>query len=178
MAKSDKLSICITGPECTGKTSMSAMLAEYYQCHWLPEHARAYLNDLNRPYKIDDLELIAMNHQVEMFAYLDQSESPFIFDTDHLTTLIWAQDKFGSCPQSIENLYKASKMSLYLLCYPDLEWHDDPQRENPNDRMRIFDLYRERLNRDDKKYLIIKGFEGQRVQNAIDAIKEYLESIT
>ena len=168
-----KLSICLTGPECTGKTSMCAMLAEYFQCQWLPEHARAYIETLGRPYTKDDLEKIAMNHQVEMFAYLENGDNPFIFDTDHLTTLIWANEKYGTCPESIENLYVASKMTVYLLCYPDLEWKEDPQRENPSDRMRLFELYKARLEKDGKKFVVIKGKEGQRVQNAIDALEEY-----
>lgn len=174
MESTKKLTICITGPECTGKTSLCAMLAEYYQCHWLPEHARAYLDDLGRPYVVEDLEQIAMNHQVEMFAYLDQSESPFIFDTDHLTTLIWAEDKYGVSPQSILNLYRSTKMTLYLLCYPDIDWQPDPQRENPKDRMRLFNIYKEKLEADAKTYVVVHGQEGKRVQNAIDAIQSYL----
>ncbi|MEO6849616.1 MAG: AAA family ATPase, partial [Mucilaginibacter sp.] len=39
---SDILKIAIVGPESTGKSTMSAFLAEHYHTVWVPEFARGY----------------------------------------------------------------------------------------------------------------------------------------
>ena len=50
----------------------------------------------------------------------------------------------------------------YLLCYPDVPWKEDPLRENPHDRKRIFDLYLTELK--DKPLTIISGNKTERIK--------------
>ena len=47
--------IVIIGPESTGKSTLSAALAEALDTVWVPEYARAYLEGLGRPYEEADL---------------------------------------------------------------------------------------------------------------------------
>ncbi|RLD81558.1 MAG: ATPase, partial [Bacteroidetes bacterium] len=51
--------IIITGPESTGKSTLSKQLANYYQTIYLPEYARTYIENLNRHYNYNDLVKIA-----------------------------------------------------------------------------------------------------------------------
>lgn len=34
--------VCVTGPECTGKTTLARALAEWAGVAWVPEASRAY----------------------------------------------------------------------------------------------------------------------------------------
>ena len=51
--------VVIIGPESTGKSTLSEQLAQHYQTRWVPEYAREYLTNLNRPYNYEDLLIIA-----------------------------------------------------------------------------------------------------------------------
>ena len=51
--------ITITGPESSGKTTLARQLAEAFDTLWVPEYAREYIDQLNRPYRESDLLEIA-----------------------------------------------------------------------------------------------------------------------
>ena len=60
-----KKKIAIIGPESTGKSTLSAKLATYYDTEWVHEYAREYLNSINRSYNYDDLKFIAQGQLQE-----------------------------------------------------------------------------------------------------------------
>ena len=66
---SDCIRIVIYGPESTGKTTLAKSLAENYRTNWVPEFARAYLQnkwDSTREVcNLEDLILIAKG-QIEV----------------------------------------------------------------------------------------------------------------
>jgi nicotinamide riboside kinase len=51
--------ITIVGPESSGKTTLTRELASAIGCSWVPEHARVFLETLNRPYSLADLHELA-----------------------------------------------------------------------------------------------------------------------
>lgn len=51
--------IAITGPESTGKSLLAEQLARYYNTVYVPEYAREYIDNLNKPYNFDDILKIA-----------------------------------------------------------------------------------------------------------------------
>ncbi|MGI8950056.1 MAG: AAA family ATPase [Chitinophagaceae bacterium] len=51
--------IVIIGPESTGKSTLSAQLAEYFNTIWCPEYAREYLTKHGKEYSYDNLLTIA-----------------------------------------------------------------------------------------------------------------------
>ncbi|MBC8265503.1 MAG: hypothetical protein H8E84_00895 [Flavobacteriales bacterium] len=53
---------------------------------------------------------------------------------------------------------------IYLLCKPDIPWEAHPQRENPNDRVELFEIYKQELENLGHTYFVVKGDE--RVQEA------------
>lgn len=54
------LVITIVGPESSGKTTLAEQLAGALGSRWVPEYARVYLENLDRPYVFEDLREIAM----------------------------------------------------------------------------------------------------------------------
>jgi nicotinamide riboside kinase len=53
------LTVCLNGPECTGKTTLAERLAVLFDAPWVPEFAREYALLVARPLTFDDVEPIA-----------------------------------------------------------------------------------------------------------------------
>ena len=51
--------IALIGPESTGKTALCRALSTHYNCPWLEEYARTYVEQLQREYTYADVEQIA-----------------------------------------------------------------------------------------------------------------------
>ena len=154
--KSIKLTnkIIITGPECTGKTSLSKKLSKSLSLEFSEEYARTYIANLNRPYNFDDLLIIAKNQ-----FYLEEKQT--LLDTDLITLKIWSNFKYKKCDKWIIDKINQQKKEkrLYLLCKPDIPWVFDPQRENPLDRKLIFELFKSELDLLGHEYYVIEGTE-------------------
>ena len=49
------LKIVVTGPESTGKSTLSEQLAKHYHTIFIPEYDRTYVENLKRPYTYEDV---------------------------------------------------------------------------------------------------------------------------
>jgi NadR type nicotinamide-nucleotide adenylyltransferase len=168
---SKQIRIVITGPESTGKTTLAMQLAELYNGRYIPEFAREYVEKLPHHYTFDDVEAIA-NTQLDQYQSTKSgSEQMFFFDTWLIITKVWFNWVFGRTPEWLENKIHECPIDLFLLCLPDLPWEADAVRENGGEnRLKLFDQYRNELNLYGFKYVEIGGSGEVRLQSAIDAI--------
>lgn len=143
----------IIGPESTGKSTLARYLAKRYNGICVPEYAREYIEKLNRPYTMEDVEAIA-RHQIEQLQEI--KDGLYFFDTELIITKVWFEHKYGSCPPWLEQAIQDYPMDVYLLTYPDIEWKPDPVRENPDIRLELFDRYESEIQKLDIPYYIIK----------------------
>lgn len=152
------LKIIVTGPESSGKTTLCKALSEHYNLPFTKEFAREYLTDLGKNYLQEDLLEIAKG-QLENEQLINNNQQISLHDTDLITLKIWSDYKYGNCTNWILEQIKKQKVEnrFYLLCNPDIPWVNDPQRENPNDREALFELYKEELENLGHKYFIVKG---------------------
>ena len=166
--------LVLTGPECSGKSSLAAQLHAHLDWPLLPELARAYLDDRHAQSGIyryrpsDLLNLASMQRQAEA---LKCNKDDAILDTDLLTLIVWWQEKFGPVPRQLSSQWQCQATRRYLLCKPDIPWQPDPQRENPSDRDRLYALYEAELSNRGCKYSICEGNEQARLAQALTAIK-------
>lgn len=166
--------VVVIGPESTGKSTLSQDLANYFVCHWVPEYARTYIEQLGKPYNYDDLLEIAKG-QVE----LEEEESKkakdlLICDTDLHVIKVWSQHKFGKVHPWIEQQISERKYDLYLLTDIDIPWENDPQREHPEPEKReyFFEIYRNGVINSGIPYMIISGSFEERLNKSIEFIEE------
>lgn len=169
--------IAITGPESTGKSVLSEELAGFFRTEYVPEYAREYLMQLNKPYKKDDLLLIAKG-QIALEKKLESLTDDWLFcDTDLLVIKIWSIHKYNQCDPWILEMILKNCYDLFLICDIDMPWKFDPLRENPDDRKYFMDWFIRELEDYDFPYHIVKGQGQQRTENAIQLLQTYFQDI-
>jgi len=170
--------VSITGPESTGKSAIAEKLAFHYKTSWVPEVARSYLSVLGRPYKFEDIAIIAK----QQLALEDKTATlarHFLFcDTDLIVTKLWSEYKYDKCDPWIAEMVKSHHYDLYLLCNIDLPWEEDPLREHPYQRKELFALYHEELKNLNVNFKIISGIGEERLKNAISAVEETFRELS
>jgi len=169
------LKIAIIGPESTGKSEMSAYLAEHFNCLWVPEYAREYCANLDRDCTIED-ELNMFHGQIALEKKKSEEalhqNHPFLFcDTTIITVKVWCEHVFGYCPAEVEQEYQTRNYDFYLLMKDDLPWQDDPLRNFPDKRDYFMNWYAKLMEEKSTNYAIIEGIGDIRFQNAVDIIK-------
>ena len=168
------IKIIITGPESTGKTTLSKQLSTYYNTIHIPEFAREYIENLDRRYTFEDVVIIAKKQIISLQKTDDTDIKDYMFfDTGLIITKIWFREVFNKVPDFVEEAIKTTNIDLYLLCYPDIEWIPDNVRENGGKkRLELFNQYKKELDNYKFNYFIIKGDDKSRFLSA----KKYLSS--
>ncbi|MCB0516329.1 MAG: ATP-binding protein [Chitinophagales bacterium] len=167
--------MCITGAESSGKTTLTQQLAAYFDTLWVAEYARFYLEKKKDIYRQNELWYIDQQqnywHSISLISAQKSGKKIVFWDTDSLVIKIWSEDKYASVDARIVRHFLEAKVDLYLLCKPDIAWTADPLRENPYDRMRLFELYEQNLRQYHKKYALVEGLHNARLQAAISAVE-------
>ena len=162
--------IIVTGPESSGKSTLCKALSAHFKIPYSEEFARGFLDELGRNYKKDDLLKIAKGQ-------LNSEENTQLLDTDLITIKIWSEYKYGSCDKWILAQIEKQKSEnrFYLLCKPDIPWEGDPQRENPNDRVELFEIHKKELDNLGHNYFILEG--KNRIENSIAKISQLITKV-
>lgn len=169
------LKIALVGPESTGKSELSHELARHYNMPWVPEFARSYVEKLDRPYRMEDVEYIA-RHQIKQECELrDNKVLPMVFlDTDLIITKVWMEYCYHQVPEYVNLHLKNCPVDFYLICFPDLPWEDDPVREHKDDREMFFEWYKKEIEHLNRPYVIVRGEGDNRTQNALLGLNDWL----
>ncbi len=168
--------IAITGPESTGKSDLARKLAAHYKTVFVPEFARSYIEQLNRPYNEDDILLIAKKQLQTEKEAIAKADHYLFCDTELIVTRIWSLHRYGRCNPWIDQQIQKNSYDLFLLCNIDLPWEYDPQREHPDMRQYFMDWYIRELEAFGFPYHIVSGQGQNRVSSAIKAIDQYFSS--
>jgi NadR type nicotinamide-nucleotide adenylyltransferase len=168
--------IAIVGPESTGKSTISPMLAEHYDTVWVPEYAREYCEKLTAPCTWED-EINMFRGQLELEKkLLPKANKILICDTTFITVKIWSDQMFGKAPQEVLDELTKHTYDFYLLMNIDLPWENDPLRDFPHLREHFMEVWHQELQALDAKYEVISGTNAQRFRNAVKAIDHFLKS--
>lgn len=162
--------VVLIGSECTGKTTLAADLARHYDASWVPEYVRGYAEAKRGPLDASDVEPIARGQIAAQGAALERARNLLLLDTDLLSTVVYAEHYYGSCPEWISALALARRADLYLLCDIDISWTPDPQRDRPDDREAMQALFRGALIARGFRFVEIRGDRRERFLAARQAI--------
>ena len=162
--------ICLHGPESTGKSTMAPRLARHFDTMFVAEFGRTYCERYGTDLTMADLVMIGHAHDLKTRAAVASGARPVILDTDPLMTAVWADMLFGRRDPWFEAFDNTA--DLYLLFDIDLPWVDDGTRMFGSEaqRRRFFDLSRHELERRGVRWALVSGTGSQRYLNALEAI--------
>lgn len=157
-----------TGPESSGKTTLSKLASAQLKLPINVEYARIFLNEISSK-SITQKALLKILYAQEANCKELQSLSPnVICDTDAIVIKLWNDTKFGVNNPDIERVISSYdiKKRVYLVCYPDIPWEADLMREHPKleDRVQLFNKQIDILKGLNANYHIIKGKDDRLAQ--------------
>ena len=179
--------VVVTGSESTGKTTLARQLAEALGTSWVPEYARTYAEQVQRPLTDADVVPIARGqaaaedaaiadwratwaqHPLARISVADAP--PLVLDTDLVSTTVYAEHYYGACPPAVLQEARERLAPLYLLCLPDLPWHPDGVRDQPAARRQLHDAFVARLREFGARVLPVEGSGATRLQVALAAVR-------
>ena len=158
--------VCLTGPESTGKSELAERLQRELGWSVVDEYAREYALRVGRDLTADDVEPIARGE----IANLERAAPPVIFDTDLISTVVYARYYYGACPEWIVEEARRRRADLYLLMDTDVPFRADAVRDASAEREDLFDAFRRALDEFEVRWVIISGSPEERVVRALEAI--------
>lgn len=163
--------ICLHGPESTGKSTLSDPLARHFGTIWVPEYGRVYCELNGYDLDADDLITIARTQSAMIRTALPWCERRLIVDTDALTTAAWSHMILGDAPAALFD--GMPKIDLYLLTDIDVPWEDDGTRyfPDPEDRRRFMRVCEQVLEEAGATWVRLSGSEEARLERAVAAIE-------
>ena len=168
--------IVVTGPESSGKTTLSSSLAKLLEMPLVEEYAREYLSELDSEYTFDDVIKMAKVQLKNEKAAIEKYNGRCILDTDLSVYKVWIEEKYKTTVPWIEEALREQTDKIYLLCDTGLEWEQDPLREHPQteDRERLFKIYKSVLEQIGVKYHIVCGVGEKKTKNALEFIEKLI----
>jgi len=164
--------ICLHGPESTGKSTLAPRLARHFETLYVPEYGRTYCEQYGLSLRMEDLVTIGRTHAALTQALKRECNRRLFLDTDPLMTAAWADMLFGHRDPWFDRFEDTA--DLYLLLDIDVPWEDDGTRffGDGDRRRRFFDLSLAELERRRLRYRVIDGPFEQRFDRALAAIAE------
>jgi NadR type nicotinamide-nucleotide adenylyltransferase len=163
--------ICLHGPESTGKSMLAPRLARSLGGAVVDEYGRTFAEANGLDFTMADLVGIAVTHDNIRRAMAAGGIDPLILDTDPLMTAVWADMLFGERDPWFDAWQGTA--DLYLLLDIDLPWVEDGTRMFGSvvDRQRFFDLSKAELERRGAHWALVGGQGDARFANALAAVE-------
>lgn len=172
--------VVIIGPESTGKSSLTKLLAQHYNTEYCDEFAREYLHTNGTKYSVDDLLIIAKGQltlEDQITQKLENTSSLLFIDTDMYVMKVWSEYVFGECNFFILDSIVNRDYDLYLLCDIDLPWVKDELREYPDEKPRkeLFNMYKDILINQHVPWKLISGNYEERLAKSIETVNALID---
>ena len=178
------ISICVVGPESTGKSTLVKTLTKEYD--WLydnvgyvPEYGRIYSDHKEGDWNFLDFDAINTGQRSMIRSAQKQNILTFV-DTEAYTTYLFGKLYLDNPGPELENLVDVASIiqdfDHYLLLKPNVKWVQDGQRilEKQEEREKFFNDMKDFLDENGFPYTIIdtQDWEHRRyvAMNIVDKV--------
>lgn len=158
--------VCLYGPESTGKSTLAKRLAAHYRTEFVPEVAREIVQS-NR-FTVEDIVRIARTQTDRVFEKLKTARRVLFCDTDVITTAIYSEVYLHTIPAELAELERRVRYDQYFLFDVDVPWVADGLRDLQDERVEMFERFKEELERRKLSYIRISGNYEEREKRVID----------
>jgi nicotinamide riboside kinase len=169
--------VCVTGPECTGKTTLASALAAHFGAECVSEAARLYASRVSRPLLASDVVPIGHEHVDLADTATERARRGggglVVLDTDLVSTIVYARDYYGAAPRRVVRAERERRADLYLLCDVDVPWVADGVRDRPTGRDAMFQEFRRALARRRARVVVVRGPWAGRWDIAREAVSRW-----
>ncbi len=157
----------LTGPECTGKTTLAKRLAQDFKTIWNPEFVRTYLDKrfkYTQNYKIYHYELsnIVSGQVISEYHLAKQASKLLVCDTNILSNLVYIKYYFKILPTWLAELFSSNNRGFYILLSPTIPFEKDPQREDEQNREILFKIFKKTLETYKLPFIVIHDSEKEK----------------
>lgn len=135
--------VAIVGTESCGKTTLSKILAQYYNTTYVEEYGRQYVLDHLGSHEellqSDDYLQIAMRHKQNAHLAAMEANRILIVDTEATVTQFYCKKYTGKTHPVITSLMAAQQYDYWLFLSPTVLWVPDGLRNTSDQNARYHD---------------------------------------
>jgi len=160
--------VCLYGPESTGKSTMAAILAERFGTAYVPEVARALIDE--RGLSAELMPTILEEHAKAIEEALPRARRLLFVDSDCVTTVYYAKLLLGLDLDVPGRVLEANAFDLYLFFDVDVPYVEDPQRFSRERREAHRDEMLAELSKRGIEPIIVRGNWEEREEACVRAV--------
>ena len=165
------IKVALTGSESTGKTALARHLGAHFGAPVSEEFVRGYAATRGR-LGFADHGPIAHGQIASEQEAIARAKDLVILDTDLVSTVVYCEHYFGTCPEWIIEAARSRAADMYLLLAPDVPWIPDGVRDRGNRRAEMHALFAGKLSEFGVQFVEIRGDWTSRVAAAVAAVEK------
>lgn len=171
----------IIGPESSGKTVLSELLAKHFNTVWVPEYGRELYEQKNGALEINDFKTIAIEQIKRENELCKVANKVLICDTENIVTATFLNMFFKEHPIHVKNFFenKLNQTTInyykYFLLDPSVPAIQDGTRSFLKERKNHFDILKSELIKRNLPFAVLEGDYEHRFQQAVNEINLCLE---
>jgi NadR type nicotinamide-nucleotide adenylyltransferase len=166
--------VCLLGPEATGKSTLARQLAELYRTLAVGEYARVLRSMRDGELRPVDFQVAAHAQVAAQDALTRQANRVLICDTDLVSLWLWAERRFGCCPDWIGQQARQRLADLYLVTATDIPLAGDAPFDDAQRRQTFLERCQEVLRAAGARFIVLHGSWTDRLEAAEQAVGELL----
>ncbi|MEO6758790.1 MAG: AAA family ATPase [Saprospiraceae bacterium] len=163
--------IALLGPESSGKSYLTELLANHFNTVFVEEYGRTYCEKFGMDLTELDFAHIAGGQLYREDEMALQANQLLFCDTDLIITQAWSEIYFqGRCQPWILWADHTRRYDLFLLLKPDIPWQNDGLREYEDQRESMFLRLQQELESRGLPHVVISGGFEERTRRAVEAV--------
>ncbi|GAA3518146.1 hypothetical protein GCM10022393_35320 [Aquimarina addita] len=166
--------IVILGTESTGKTTLTKLLSDYFDCSLVLETGRELIENSN-DFDYEDLYKVSKEHAKRINNALLGKSPLVLIDTDIHITKSYSRFVFGKELIVKEAIYAANRADVYIYLNNDVEHIQDGTRLSKSDRDKLDIFHREVLTENEISITEISGNWSERFNQAVLLIEKCIQ---